>query len=307
MPDYLRERRLHAAIGLHGLGYAAKSWTALADHLRDLGYTDSHIEAAGMATHARNGHLIDRFLDRLTIPLQDRDGYLVGFTARSVPRAGDGDAPKYLNSPTTAIFRKSEVLYGLGEHAASVSGGRLPVVCEGPLDAIAVDLVAAQRGFPWAGLASIGTAFTEQHVRELRAVAGGRPICLAFDGDDAGRSATEAAWRRLTDDGPYDVTVAELPDRTDPASLLSTEHDTLPQVLRSARPAATVIAARQIDAARLDGHAAREVAAFSLAQSAHQSDARRATNSISARALQTASHPPTGRRIHGCGAETPPS
>ncbi len=262
VPDYLRERRLDAAIGSRGLGYAPKSWTALTDHLRSVGYTDDNIEAAGMGTRARNGHLIDRFRDRLTIPLRDRDGDLVGFTARSGTQVGEGDAPKYLNSPTTAIFRKSEVVYGLGEHAASVNGGRLPVVCEGPLDAIAVDLVAAQRGFPWVGLASIGTAFTEQHVQELRAVAGGRPICLAFDGDDAGRSATEAAWRRLTDHGPYDVRVAELPDRTDPASLLLTEHDTLPQVLRSAQPAATVIAARQIDAARLDGHAAREVAAF---------------------------------------------
>lgn len=262
VPDYLKERRLDAAIGTHSLGYAPKSWTALTDHLRKLGYTDDHIESAGMSTRARNGHLIDRFRDRLTIPLRDRDGDLVGFTARTGPLAGDREAPKYLNSPTTAIFRKSEVLYGLGEHAASVNGGGFAVVCEGPLDAITVDLVAAQRGLPWAGLASIGTAFTEQHADELRALAGGRPICLAFDGDRAGRKATEAAWRQLTDDGAYDVRVAELPDGTDPASLLSTEPDVLFQTLRNARPAATVIAGRQIEAAGLEGHAARELAAF---------------------------------------------
>ncbi|HET9873182.1 MAG TPA: toprim domain-containing protein [Propionibacteriaceae bacterium] len=267
VPNYLRERRLDAAIGSEGLGYAPRSWTALTDHLRSLGYTDDHIEAAGIGTRARNGHLIDRFRDRLTIPLRDRDGSLVGFTARSGPQVGKGDAPKYLNSPTTAIFRKSEVMYGLTAHATSVNVGRLPVVCEGPLDAIAVDLVAAERGLSWVGLASIGTSFTEQNAEELRAVAGGRPIYLAFDGDDAGRNATEAAWRRLTNHSPYDVRVAELPDGTDPASLLPTEQDTLAQVLQGARPAATVIAARQIDAARLDGNAAREVAAFrSLSQ-----------------------------------------
>ena len=262
VPGYLAERGLGAATDSHSLGYAPRSWTALTDHLRRLGYTDDHIEAAGMATRASSGQLIDRFRDRLTIPLRDHDGDLVGFSARLAPADAASDAPKYFNSPTTAIFRKGEVLYGLADHSARLKSGGLPVVCEGALDAIAVDVIAAKVGLPYLGLASIGTAFTEQHADELRALAAGSPIFLAFDGDSAGHNATEAAWRRLTDHGPYDVRAAQLPEGTDPASLLPALSETLANVLDTAPPAATVIAARQISAARLDGHAAREVAAF---------------------------------------------
>jgi DNA primase len=263
-PGYLAQRGLDAAIDSHSVGYAPKSWTALTDHLRTLGYTDDHIEASGMATRARTGHLIDRFRDRLTFPLHDRDGDLVGFTGRSAPHTSDTDCPKYLNCPTTAIFRKSEVLYGYAAFARSTSES-VPVVCEGPLDAVAIDLLASGEGPPMKGLASIGTAFTEHHARQLLAVVEGRRICLAFDGDSAGHTAAEAAWRRLTDSGPYDVRLAELPEGADPASLARSE--LLAQVLDSARPATTVVASRTIEAAGPDRHVAWEVAAFrSLSQ-----------------------------------------
>jgi DNA primase len=261
VPGYLAERRLRAAITEHDLGYAPKSWTAVTEHLRNLGYSDDHIEASGMATRSRTGHLIDRFRDRLTIPLHDRDGTLVGFTARSAPHAGDREGPKYLNTPATAIFHKREVLYGIAEHAR-LTGDAIPVICEGPLDAIAIAQIAAGRALPLIGVATVGTAFTEQHARLLLAVTDQRPICLAFDGDTAGQHATEAAWRRLTNGRPYDVRVAELPEGTDPASLAATEPATLAAALSEARPAAYVVAQRQIDAADLNGHAPRELAAF---------------------------------------------
>ena len=98
VPDYLAGRALDQAISTHGLGYAPGGWTALTDHLRSLGYTDDHIEAAGMATRARTGNLIDRFRDRLTIPLRDPDGDLVGFTARRAPdsrRSPDTEVPEH--------------------------------------------------------------------------------------------------------------------------------------------------------------------------------------------------------------------
>ena len=146
VPGYLEERSLAEAASSHHLGYAPKGWTRLVDHLRGLGYSDEHIEAAGMATRARNGQLADHLRDRMTIPLRNRDGDLVGFTARLAPTNTDIHAPKYLNSPTTAIFRKSEVLYGVAEHRSKISDGARPVLCEGPLDAIAIDRLAADRG-----------------------------------------------------------------------------------------------------------------------------------------------------------------
>ena len=262
VPGYLKERQLAEAAGSHHLGYAPKRWTALIDHLRSLGYSDDHIEAAGMATRARNGHLIDHFRDRMTIPLSDRQGDLVGFTARLAPSNSDVSAPKYLNSPTTAIFRKGELLYGLAEHRSMIINGALPVVCEGPLDAIAIDLLAAGRGLRLAGLALTGTAFTDQHAQQLLRAVDSRPICLALDGDDAGRTAAAGMWRRLTDDGPHQITMADLPADTDPASLYSKARDVLTQLVSESRPAAAVVAERQIAGAHLDGNVVRELAAF---------------------------------------------
>ena len=260
--DKLADRNLVRAIGSHQIGYAPGGWTTLTDHLRSLGYTDDHIEAAGMATRAKTGQLIDRFRDRLTIPLRTNDGDLVGFTARRGPDVADPRMPKNLNTPTTAIFRKHEILYGLAEHRAELAAGAMPVVCEGPLDAIAVDLTAGDQGRDWVGVATIGTAFTDHHAGQLRTATPAGQVCLAFDGDTAGHAAVEAAWRKLTDPGPYDVRAAVLPDGTDPAAMVQVEPWTLTRAIADAPLAVTEVARRQIEAAQLDGHAGRELAAF---------------------------------------------
>ena len=259
--DYLAARCLDRAITSHGLGYAPGGWTTLTDHLRGLGYTDEHIEAAGMAVRTRTGNLIDRFRDRLTIPLHDISGDLVGFTGRRSPDVDDPRVPKYLNSPTTALFRKHEILYGLTEHADRLTAGALPVVVEGPLDAIAVDLTAGDQILNWVGVAAVGTAFTDDHARHLRASGGGR-ICLALDADPAGHAATETAWRQLTNHGPRDIVVALLQDGADPAWMAALAPWALTLSIDAAPSAATVIADRQIDDAHLDDHAGRRVAAF---------------------------------------------
>ena len=263
VPAYLAERRLADAVRTHQLGYAPKGWTTLTSHLQTLGYTDDYIEAAGMATRARNGHLVDRFRDRLTIPLRSEQGDLVGFTARISPRLADsGQGPKYLNSPTTAVFRKSDVLYLLSDHRSKIGDGHLPVLCEGPLDAIAIDLLAAQTGTLMVGIATSGTAFTTGQADQINNAVSAQPVCIALDGDSAGRRAAETAWRQLTGNGPRDVTIADLPTDTDPASLLASDPEALLAHLGAARPAASVIAHWQINAANLDGNILRELTAF---------------------------------------------
>jgi DNA primase len=263
VPAYLAERRLASVVRTHQLGYAPNGWTTLTDHLRTLGYTDDHIEAAGMATRARSGQLIDRFRDRLTIPLRDEHDALVAFTARMSPRLADTDrGPKYLNSPTTAVFRKSDVLYGLSDHRSKIGNGHLPVLCEGPLDAITIDLLATQTGTPMVGIATNGTAFTTRHAGQLNNAVGEKPVCIALDGDSAGRTAAETVWRRLTDHGPRNVSIADLPSGADPASMFASDPDALLARLGAARPAASVIALWQIDAANLDGNLLRELTAF---------------------------------------------
>lgn len=262
VPDYLADRNLVRGIATHQLGYAPDSWTALTDHLRSLGYSDETIEAAGVATRARTGNLVDRFRDRLTIPLRDPAGDVVGFTARRAPDADGTRVPKYLNTPTTTLFHKHEILYGLTENASRIRAGATPVVCEGALDAIAIDLNARDQQRDWAGVASIGTAFTDDHAHRLLDAMPGGPISLAFDGDSAGRSATEATWRKLTDHAPADVRIVAMPDGSDPSALMAVDPWALARAIIDAQPAATVIAARQIGDARLDYHAGRRLTAF---------------------------------------------
>lgn len=207
--------------------------------------------------------LIDRLRDRLTIPLRNQQEEMVGFTGRlgAVHDQRQG-APKYLNTPTTALFRKGEVVYGLGEHRENLAKGHTPVVCEGPLDALAVDLLAVKAGSNLIGLAACGTAFTQEHARQLLDAVGDRTVCLALDGDQAGRVATQAVWRTLTASGPHYVVVADLPTGSDPASLFHADPDGLSLYLRSAGPAAEVIAARRIDDANIAGNVGKELLAF---------------------------------------------
>jgi DNA primase catalytic core len=260
VPEYLAGRGLGTALDSRGIGYAPKGWTELTDHLRSLGYTDDHIEAAGMATRARTGNLIDRFRDRMTVPLRDAAGDLVGFTARSAPDS-DGNSPKYLNSPATVIFKKSELMYGLGERRQAIGSDSVPVICEGPLDAIAVDLVARRGGNDLVGMATSGTAFTDAHAQQLAKIRAAK-VCLAFDGDEAGSKAAERAWTKITDAGIKRVTIAELPAGTDPASLAFENPAELVRTLAEARRAAYVVADRRIDAARIDDNLPRAYALF---------------------------------------------
>ncbi|QGN34494.1 toprim domain-containing protein [Microlunatus sp. Gsoil 973] len=260
VPEYLAGRGLGTAVDGHGIGYAPNGWTELTDHLRSLGYTDDHIEASGMATRARTGNLIDRFRDRMTLPLRDAAGDLVGFTARSGPDS-DGEIPKYLNSPSTVIFKKSELMYGLGEHRQAIGLDSVPVICEGPLDAIAVDLVALRSGTDLVGLATCGTAFTVAHAGELGKTRAAE-VCLAYDGDEAGNKAVERAWTKITDVGIKRVTIAELPAGTDPASLAVENPAELVRMVAAARSAAYVFADRRIDVAPIGDNVPRAYALF---------------------------------------------
>lgn len=264
VPDYLAERGIIDALHSHGLGHAPRGWTVLVDHLADLGYTDDHIEAAGLASRSRNGHLIDRFRDRFTIPVHNADGKLVAFIGRVAPgREEDRYNPRYLNSPGTALYSKGDVLFGLGTHRRRIAAGHIPVLCEGPLDALAVDLAAAATGTRMVGLAAGGTAFTTRQAERLTQLVGDRPIVLAFDGDPAGRAAVEAVWHRLTDTGPRLVAVARIPDGSDPVDLLSAvQPGILAELVGSARPAAYAVCDTRLDGVEMTGNTPRQLVAF---------------------------------------------
>jgi DNA primase catalytic core len=190
--------------------------------------------AAGLARVTKSGYLVDRFRDRIMFPASDGDQHVVGFVGRS-----RGGRAKYLNSPDTPIYRKSHTLVGFVEQRDLLETGAVPVLVEGPMDAVAVDELSRLTSRGWAGLAVCGTALSLHQATMVRRTSGSETVIVAADADGGGR---QAAVRWLDDLSSLfkQVLVADLPAGNDPASLLETPAgaDRLFGALSSCRPLA---------------------------------------------------------------------
>jgi DNA primase len=218
VPDYLTGRGLDVAtIQRWRIGFAPRTWTALTSHLRDLGYRDELIEAAGLARRSSRGTLFDHFRDRVMLAIRAPDGQIAGFIGRANPKAS-GPVPKYLNSPETAAYVKGDLLFGLHETRPQIMNGAIPVIAEGPFDAIAITTADPDR---YAGLAPCGTALTSRQVAALAAVTDlrDRLVLIALDGDRAGRDAAVRAYALLSPVMNKTAAVM-LPRDQDPAAIL---------------------------------------------------------------------------------------
>ncbi len=163
-----------------GLGFAPDSFNALRNHLLRRGDVNEEILLeAGLQSKSENDRVYDRFRNRLMFPIRDRGGRTIGFGARAL---GD-EMPKYLNSPQTAIFNKSDTLYAIDRAEEAIRREHTLVVVEGYMDAIA----AHQFGFTNV-VASMGTALTSQQVGSIRRYVD--RVFLALDADTAGQMAT---------------------------------------------------------------------------------------------------------------------
>ena len=214
--DYLKLRGLTGTVARDfGVGYAPDSWDGLQKALGSGGDGDKLLLEAGLVSKNERGNVYDRFRGRVLFPIRDTRGRVIGFGGRLL---GDGDGPKYLNSPETPIFHKGEELYGLFEARKSVRNLNRLVVVEGYMDVIAL----AQCGVPNA-VATLGTASGENHYRKLYRYVD--EVICCFDGDQAGR---RAAWRALENALP---TLSEgrrlkfmfVPEGEDPDSLVRKE------------------------------------------------------------------------------------
>lgn len=169
-----------AAVEAFQLGYCPDEWSALIAYLTDRkGFDPEEVEAAGLAIRRESGGYYDRFRGRLMFPIRSPKGEVIGFGGRAF-----GDAqPKYLNSPQTALFDKSRVLYGLDLARDAIRGADAAVIVEGYVDVV----IAHQHGFRNV-VAPLGTALTAEHAGALKRLA--RQIYLALDADAAGARAT---------------------------------------------------------------------------------------------------------------------
>lgn len=230
VPGYLASRGLSPAVQDHWqAGYAPAAWDALTTHLRAAGYPDTLIEAAGLAHRSSRGTLIDTFRDRAMLPIRSPEGTIIAFIGRAPDRAGPR-TPKYLNSPTTSIYHKKDILFGLWEARQALANGARPVIVEGPLDAIAVTTAGQGR---YAGISPCGVALTDRHLAALSNAADlpTTGVAVAFDPDQAGQRAAVHACHLLT---PLTDKMAavKLPPGHDPAKILaSSGPDALATVL----------------------------------------------------------------------------
>ncbi|BCM66753.1 MULTISPECIES: DNA primase [Streptomyces] len=211
---FLAERGFDQAAAVHfGVGYSPQGWDHLTRYLRGKGFTDKELILSGLSQEGRRGP-IDRFRGRLMWPIRDIGGEVVGFGARKLYEADTG--PKYLNTPETAIYKKSQVLYGIDLAKKEIAKSSRAVVVEGYTDVMACHLAGVTTA-----IATCGTAFGGEHIKILRRLLmdnGSARVIFTFDGDAAGQ---KAALRAFEDDQKFaaETYIAIAPDGMDPCDL----------------------------------------------------------------------------------------
>ncbi|MDQ0679351.1 DNA primase [Arthrobacter pascens] len=221
-----------AAAEQFGVGYAPQGWDALLKHLRGRGFTDQELKLTGMFSEGNRG-IYDRFRGRLIWPIRDIAGDTIGFGARKLYE--DDQGPKYLNTPETTLYKKSQVLYGIDLAKRSIAKDRQLVVVEGYTDVMACHLA----GIPTA-VATCGTAFGTEHIKIARRLLSddgtGGEVIFTFDGDAAGQ---KAALRAFEEDQRFTAQtyVAVEPSGADPCELRQSKGDeAVHSLVRSRRP-----------------------------------------------------------------------
>jgi DNA primase len=208
--DYIHEKRhlTDATIETFGLGYAPPGWDNALKHFAEKGYTEQELLDVGLISQRESGGFIDRFRNRLMIPIRDENGRMTGFGARILD---PNDVPKFMNSPETPLFSKSRLLYGLDRARKPIRAANQAIIVEGYLDVIALH----QAGFENV-VSPMGTSLTEDQLRLLKKFT--RSIILALDPDAAGQKAVlrglEAARQSIRGEGEL-VFSAGKPDTID--------------------------------------------------------------------------------------------
>lgn len=231
--NFLFGRGFDRAAAEHfGCGYAPQGWDALLKHLRGRGFTDAELKLTGMFSEGNRG-IYDRFRGRLIWPIKDMAGDTIGFGARKLYE--DDQGPKYLNTPETTLYKKSQVLYGIDLAKRSIAKDRQLVVVEGYTDVMACHLAGITTA-----VATCGTAFGTEHIKIARRLLSddgtGGEVVFTFDGDAAGQ---KAALRAFEEDQRFTAQtyVAVEPTGADPCDLrLSRGDEAVHALIQSRRP-----------------------------------------------------------------------
>lgn len=208
--EYLRKRGVSdAIIREFALGYVRPEWDGLLKHLKHLNYTPSQMERAGLVVKRSEGEgYYDRFRNRIIFPIRDMTGQVIAFGGRVM----DDSLPKYLNSSETALYSKSNVLYGLDMAKDHGRKQGYFIIVEGYLDAIACHQYGIRNA-----VATLGTALTDGHLRLMRRFVD--KLVLIFDPDPAGVKASLRGFDLFVASS-MKVNVVSLPGGDDPDTFL---------------------------------------------------------------------------------------
>ncbi len=234
--EYLHKRgMIDETISSWRLGYAPASWRDVSKHLALHGFSKDEIADAGLAAKSEKkpGEIYDRFRGRIIFPLFDAGGRVIAFSGRffeNIAGAKEGEEPaKYVNSPETALFKKSRVLYGYDRAKNNIRKVDCILMVEGQFDVV----LSHQSGLSYA-VAISGTALTQEHLSLLGRLS--KRLILALDGDSAGIRAGIRSTAMAYSAG-FDVKVPRFPDGKDPADIALESPEKLKAVMRTSQTA----------------------------------------------------------------------
>lgn len=234
--DYLRTRGMHDETrDAWRLGYAPASWRALSEHLARAGYTPEEMFEAGLVARSdkKPGEVYDRFRGRIMFPLFDALGRVIAFSGRFFEKVEgskeESDPAKYVNSPETALFKKSKVLYGFDRAKNAIRRADCVLLVEGQFDVV----LSHQSGLPFT-VAISGTALTPEHLSLLGRLS--KRLVLALDADAAGvRSGLKSTAMAFV--AGFDVKVPTFPEGKDPADIARENPELLKSAIRTSKTA----------------------------------------------------------------------
>ena len=206
------------------IGYAPKSGRALVDFLTKRGFSKKEIEDAGLVNRFGG----DLFKGRMTVPLMDVSGRVIGFTARIIEK--DENSPKYLNTPETLLYNKGRHIFGLSQAKDAIRRSEFVVVVEGNMD-----VISSHQAGVCEAVATAGTAMTEMHLKSFARMT--NDIRLAYDGDEAGVRAAERAISMASKFGIYLSVIDDYHGCKDADELIQKDPALWQKATQSYRPA----------------------------------------------------------------------
>lgn len=223
--EYLLKRGLtEETIKEWRIGWAPLDWRTLSELLLQKGITKDELREVGLTKEGEKGIAYDRFRGRIMFPLFDSAGRVIGFSGRLL--VDDPNAPKYLNSPETELFKKSEMLYGLDRAKRAMREKGFALLVEGQMDLI----MCHQSGLNNT-VATSGTALSEQHLDMIKRFV--PKVIISFDADGAGRKASERVWNMALQKD-FEVNVITMPLGKDPADALRENPKALDEAISDA-------------------------------------------------------------------------